>query len=323
MSIPALNVKNLSVWIETGQGRQQLVDSISFSLDTGQTAGLVGESGCGKTMTAMAILGLLQAPAVFVKSDGIEISGHDISVMNTEQKRAVLGRDISMIFQQPGTALDPVFTIGQQIAAVYRRHTGGNKTRINKAVLDALELVGFSQVREIAAAYPHQLSGGMRQLAMIAMAMVCKPAVMIADEPTTALDARARVLILQQLEKLQSLHNTAILLISHDLAVVRQSCHKVMVMYCGRILEKTDDKRLFSHPQHPYSAGLLACIPRIETARPGEIHSIPGQVPSASEMPQGCHFAPRCDRAEPRCLDTVPVLDSENGAAVACFRPLK
>jgi peptide/nickel transport system ATP-binding protein len=322
MNIPALNVKNLSVWVNTAKGRVQVVDSISFDLDTGQTAGLVGESGCGKTMTALAILGLLQAPAVMVKSDGIEINGNDISILNSEQKRSVLGRDIAMIFQQPGTAFDPVFTIGQQLAAVYRRHVGGSRTGIRNAVLDSLELVGFSQAKEIVAAYPHQLSGGMRQLAMIAMAMVCKPAVMIADEPTTALDARSRALILQQLENLQAVHNTAILLISHDLAVVRQSCRKVMVMYCGRILENTDNKRLFSHARHPYSAGLLACIPEIESGQPGAIRSIAGQVPSASEMPPGCHFAPRCDRAQPQCLESVPVLDLENGAGVACFRPL-
>jgi peptide/nickel transport system ATP-binding protein len=321
MNMPVLNVKNLSVWIDTPRGRNQIVDSISFSVHAGQTVGLVGESGCGKTMSAMAIMGLLSEPAIRVQSDGIEINGKDISLLSSVQKRAVLGRDIAMIFQQPGTALDPVFTIGQQISAVFRRHCDGKPADIRNAMLDSLALVGFNQAEEIASAYPHQLSGGMRQLAMIAMAMVCKPAVIIADEPTTALDASTRAVVLQQLEKLQTTYNTAILLISHDLAVVQKNCSHVMVMYCGRIIEQTDSRHLFSNARHPYTAGLLACIPRIKSGR--ELHSIPGQVPAASELPAGCHFAPRCDRCEPQCLKSVPVLDSEHISSVACFRPIQ
>lgn len=322
MSVPALNVKDLSVWFETESGRNQVVDSISFSIVAGDTTGLVGESGCGKTMTAMAILGLLPAPAINVSCSSIEINGKDISGLNAAQKRTVLGRDIAMIFQQPGTALDPVFTMGQQISAVYRRHADSNKEHIRKTMLESLESVGFSQPEEIASAYPHQLSGGMRQLAMIAMATVCKPAVIIADEPTTALDGTTRTLILQQLKRLQTLHQTAILLITHDLAVVRQSCSNVMVMYCGRLLEKADCQSLFSHARHPYSAGLLSCIPQISNTRPVSINSIPGQVPAATDLPPGCHFAPRCTRAESQCRNSVPSLDFEGGRAVACFRPL-
>ena len=322
MSKPALKVKNLSVWFETKFVRRRVVDNISFSINAGEATGLVGESGCGKSMTALAILGLLPATGVSFKSDGIEINGTDISTLNAAQRRAVLGRDIAMIFQQPGTALDPVFTVGQQISAVYRRHAGGSKQNIRQAMLDSLETVGFNQAGDIAAAYPHQLSGGMRQLAMIAMATVCKPAVIIADEPTTALDSSTRSLILQQLEKLQTQYQTAILLISHDLRVVRQSCRNVMVMYCGRLLEKTDCQSLFSHARHPYSAGLLSCIPQISARRPRTIRAIPGQVPTATNLPTGCHFAPRCNRAEPECQQSVPGFDSDDGRAVACFRPL-
>jgi len=322
MNKPALRVKNLSVWFETRSARRQIVDGISFSIDAGEATGLVGESGCGKTMTAMAILGLLPAPGIKFRSDGIEINGQDISTLNTAQRRAVLGRDIAIIFQQPGTALDPVFTIGQQISAVYRRHAGGNKQNIRQAMLESLESVGFSQAGDIAAAYPHQLSGGMRQLAMIAMATVCKPAVIIADEPTTALDSSTRALILQQLERLQRQHQTAILLISHDLTVIRQSCLYVMVMYCGRLLEKTDCQSLFSHARHPYSAGLLSCIPQISTSRPSTINAIPGQVPAANKLPPGCHFAPRCNRAEPQCQQSIPEFDTGDGGTIACFRPL-
>ena len=322
MSTPALEVNDLSVWFETKSGRRPVVDRISFSINAGEATGLVGESGCGKTMTALAILGLLPAHGASVRSAGIAISGRDISTMSAAQRRDVLGRDIAMIFQQSGTALDPVFTVGQQISAVYRRHAGGSKKHIRQTMLESLETVGFSRVEEIAAAYPHQLSGGMRQLAMIAMATVCKPAIIIADEPTTALDGSTRAYILQQLESLQTLHRTSILLISHDLKVIRQSCQDVMVMYCGRLLERTDCQSLFSHARHPYSAGLLSCVPQISNTRPSAINAIPGQVPVATDLPPGCHFAPRCARVEPRCRQAAPGLDSEDGRDVACYRPL-
>ena len=322
MTTPALVVSDLSVWFENGSRRVPVVDHISFSINAGDATGLVGESGCGKTMTAMAILGLLPATGISVRAAGIEVNGKDIHKLNPTQRRAVLGRDIAMVFQQPATALDPVFTIGQQISAVYRRHTGGNKQHVRKAMLNALESVGFNKAGDIAAAYPHQLSGGMRQLAMIAMATVCKPAVIIADEPTTALDNSTRALILQQLERLQTRHQTAILFISHDLTVVRQICHDVMVMYCGRLMETTDCQSLFTHARHPYSAGLLSCIPQISARRPAPISSIPGQIPTAAELPPGCHFAPRCTRAEAQCRISVPELDDENGRGAACFRPL-
>ncbi len=326
MNSPALDVRNLSVWLDTspGTGREQVkvVDSVSFSIDTGQAQGLVGESGCGKTMMAMAIMGLLRADSTRIESDGVEINGRDISALNTRQRRAVLGRDIAMIFQQPGTALDPVFTIGQQLQAVFRRHMRSSRARARKTVLETLEMVGFKNPRETASVYPHQLSGGMRQLAMIAMAMVCKPTIILADEPTTALDASTRIMILEQLKTLQNAHNTAVLLISHDLSIVRQFCNRVMVMYCGRIVEKSEGLPLFATARHPYSAGLLACIPQIDGGRSGTIKAIPGQVPSLAELPAGCHFAPRCERAEARCRVSVPMLDAESASAAACFNPL-
>jgi len=322
MNTPALEVRDLSVRFDSRADSRHAVDGISFSIAAGEATALVGESGCGKTMTALAILGLLPDSGVHVESSAIEINGRDISALNASQRREILGRDIAMIFQQPGTALDPVFTLGRQISAVYARHCGGSKQHIRKTMLDSLEAVGFSQPQDIAAAYPHQLSGGMRQLAMIAMATVCKPAVIIADEPTTSLDNSTRTVILQQLERLRTLHQTAILLVSHDLTIVRQSCQNVMVMYCGRLVEKTDCKSLFAHACHPYSAGLLSCIPQIADTRPAMINSIPGQVPAAGELPPGCHFAPRCQRAEAVCTQSVPAFDTDNGQAVACFRPL-
>jgi len=322
MSTPTLTVNDLSLWFETRSGRKQVLDRVSFSIEAGRATGLVGESGCGKTMTALAILGLLPATGVSVSSTAIEFNGRDISRLNAKQRRRILGRDIAMIFQKPSTALDPVFTLGQQISAVYRRHSNAKKEKVRQTMLDALETVGFNQAEDIAASYPHQLSGGMRQLAMIAMATVCKPAVLIADEPTTALDSITSALILQQLNRLQTQNQTAILLISHDLTVIGASCQDVMVMYCGRILEKTDCQSLFSHARHPYSAGLLSCIPQIGTDRPPGVTAIPGQLPVATELPPGCHFAPRCSRTEPVCRQTVPTLESNDGGAIACFRPL-
>jgi len=322
MSAAALNVKDLSVWIETESGRRRIVDNISFSIKSGEALGLVGESGCGKTMTAFAILGTLPATGATIECAAIEINGRDISRLSSSQRRSVLGRDIAMIFQQPGTALDPVFNIGQQITAVHRRHVGGGKDKTRQAMLDSLSQVGFNQPGKIAAAYPHELSGGMRQLAMIAMATVCNPAVLIADEPSTALDSASRALVLQQIKRLQEDHGTAILMVSHDLSVIRQSCQNVMVMYCGRLLEKTDCESLFSHARHPYSAGLISCIPQIDAAKQPRIKAIPGQVPIPSELPSGCHFAPRCGHAIVQCEQSVPGFATDSSHSVACFRPL-
>jgi len=228
-----------------------------------------------------------------------------------------------MVFQQPGTALDPVFTLGKQITMVARRHLEGNLKTATRQMLASLASVGFQQPEKIADAYPHQLSGGMRQLAMIAMATVCKPVVLIADEPTTALDNTTQSLILQQFSRLQAEHNTAILLVSHDMSVVKKLSDKILVMYCGRVLESASEEQLFRHAQHPYSAGLLSCIPRISHQRATSINTIPGQVPAASNLPPGCHFSPRCHRSGLQCEQAVPELENEDGQAVACFRPLK
>jgi peptide/nickel transport system ATP-binding protein len=322
MSLAALNVKQLSVWIEAESGRRRIVDNISFSIRAGEALGLVGESGCGKTMTAFAILGTLPVAGATIECASIEINGKDISSLSGSQRRSVLGRDIAMVFQQPGTALDPVFSIGQQISSVHRRHVGGGKDNSRQAMLDSLSQVGFNQPEKIAGAYPHELSGGMRQLAMIAMATVCKPVVLIADEPSTALDSASRALVLQQIKRLQTDHGTAILMVSHDLSVIRQSCQNVMVMYCGRLLEKTDCRSLFSHARHPYSAGLISCIPQVGAATPSRIRTIPGQVPLPSALPPGCHFAPRCERVVAQCEQSVPGFVENSSHNVACFRPL-
>lgn len=322
MSTAALKVSHLSVWFDTASGRHTLVDDISFELKAGEIAGLVGESGCGKTMTAFAIFDQLPAAGMQFKCEGIEVNGQDISAMSRAQQRQILGRDITMIFQQPGTALDPVFTIGHQIEAVYKRHSNGEGKAAGKAMLNALAAAGFDQPGKIASAYPFQLSGGMRQLAMIAMATVCQPAVLIADEPTTALDISTRSMILQQLKRLQSESHMAILMISHDLSVIRQLCHNVMVMYCGRIVEASPGEQFFAQPRHPYSAALIDCIPDIRTGRRSKISTIPGRVPPMTELPNGCHFEPRCAMADSGCALRAPALEHANGRSVACFKPL-
>ena len=321
MSSAALKVNELSVCLGSGATQRRLVDRVSFSIQPGSATGLVGESGCGKTLTALAILGLLPAGAK-IECKSIALNGRELSGLDDRQSRAVLGNDIAMVFQQPGTALDPVFKLGQQIGSVYRRHRRASRAQTRQATLESLASVGFSQPQEIAAAYPHQLSGGMRQLAMIAMATVCKPSVIIADEPTTALDAGIRSLVLQQLDKLRERFNTALLLISHDLSVVRQVCDDALVMYCGRALEQAPCVELFSRPRHPYTSGLLACIPLVDADEALPITAIPGQVPAANNLPPGCHFAPRCGRAEERCRQSVPVPAAGATHQVACFRPL-
>lgn len=321
MSRPALKVSELSVSLGTGPHQRPVVDRVSFDIQPGSATGLVGESGCGKTMTALAILGLLPAGAA-VSSNGIELGGREISRLDDRHRRRVLGRDIAMVFQQPGAALDPVFKLGWQIGAVYRRHLQANRAQTRQAVLESLSSVGFSQPHEVAEAYPHQLSGGMRQLAMLAMATVCKPSVIIADEPTTALDASTRSVVLQQLQNLRKRHNTALLLISHDMTVVRQSCDDVLVMYCGRVLERAHCQDLFAGALHPYSAGLLACIPALGAGAPAMVRAIPGQVPAAGQLPPGCHFAPRCNRADEQCRQSAPQLETGRSHDAACFRPL-
>ena len=323
MKTSALKVSHLSVWLDGTNGRRTLVDDISFELGCGEVAGLVGESGCGKTMTAFAIFDQLPDAAMHFKAEGIEVNGQDISAMRPRQQQKHFGSDIAMIFQQPGTAFDPVFTIGHQIQAVFRRHKGGSQQAALSITLEALAGVGFKQPEKIASAYPFQLSGGMRQLAMIAMATVCQPSVLIADEPTTALDISTRVMILQQLKRLQTENNMAILMISHDLSVIRQLCQHVMVMYCGRIVEAAANSQFFAQPQHPYSAGLIKSIPDVSAGRTAKIQTIAGRVPSMNELPDGCHFEPRCRHADANCSLKAPALEQINAGKVACFNPLK
>jgi len=322
VSIPALSVRNLCVSFPGRGGPERVVDGISFDLSDGEIVGLVGESGCGKSVTSLALMGLIPPHLATTSVDSIQLFGTEISTLNARGWQKIRGKDMAMIFQEPATALDPVFTIGQQISQVLRRHGTMSKASARQKALDALEQGGFSDPQQVFNAYPHHLSGGMRQLTMVALAMATRPRVLIADEPTTALDVSTQSLLLEQLRKLRDNHGTAVLLVSHDLGVVAQCCTRAMVMYCGRLVEQGNYSDLYRQPRHPYTAGLLASIPRIAAGQPVRTHAIPGRIPTPSELPIGCHFADRCKRADGLCRQRFPAQRKLQGTQVACHHPL-
>jgi peptide/nickel transport system ATP-binding protein len=258
MTTPALKVRNLSVSFHGETGPEPVVDGISFDLYAGEIVGLVGESGCGKSVTARALMGLIPDRVAKTDYSSLSLAGTEISRLNNKGWQTIRGNEIAMVFQEPSTALDPVFTIGDQINHVLRRHLGISRTDARQKTLEALKQGGFTQAEEAYSAYPHQLSGGMKQLAMISMAMATRPRVLIADEPTTSLDVSTQSLVIDQLKQLRDTCATAILLVTHDLGVVAQSSSRVMVMYCGRLVEQSSYADLYHHPRHPYSQGLLA-----------------------------------------------------------------
>jgi peptide/nickel transport system ATP-binding protein len=320
--IPALRVHDLSVSFHAAGGPEKVVDGVSFELYPGEIVGLVGESGCGKSVTARALLGLLPPRVATTEVSTMQLDGTELSTLNERGWRSVRGREISMVFQEPGSALDPVLTIGRQLEEVIRRHRTRDRRAARQQAMETLEQGGFPSPGEVYGAYPHQLSGGMRQLAMLAMATATHPRVLIADEPTTALDVSTQSLVLDRLRRLRDRHEMAVLLVSHDLGVVAQSCDRVMVMYCGRIVEQADYARLYGHPLHPYTEGLLKSVPRISARGGDPVKPIPGRVPPPSERPAGCVFADRCARADERCRLQFPPMEEMGGSRVACHHPL-
>jgi oligopeptide/dipeptide ABC transporter ATP-binding protein len=302
------------------------VDRLSFSLHSGEILGLVGESGCGKSVTAAALMGLVPSPAGIVKADQIMLGDKNLAQLDEAGLRRVRGSEISMIFQQPLTALDPVFSIGSQLSTVIRRHRKESRRQARRSSVEMLERVGMADALRIMQTYPHKLSGGMRQRVMIAMAMACRPRVLIADEPTTALDVTTQAQVLEQLSELGQSFGTAILLITHDLGVVAQACDRALIMYCGRILEEAPVEALFRAPAHPYTAGLLAAVPRISSAEVQRVRAIPGLVPHPAALPDGCHFADRCTRADLQCRTLTPQMQAADGQKSirqhACHHPL-
>ena len=303
---PLLTVENLAIYFLAEQNRLQAVESVSFSLFPGEAVGLVGESGCGKSLTAQAILGLIAAPPALYDAGKIHFNGEDLRQKSDRELAKIRGKDISMIFQDPMTALNPVLTIGDQIAESLMLHCQMNKTAALAAAVELLQQVGIPSPEERILAYPHQFSGGMRQRAMIAMALACRPKLLLADEPTTALDVTIQAQILALLKKLQQEKNTAILFISHDLGAVATLCQRVLVMYAGTLVEEGAASEIFHHPGHPYTKSLLAALPRLQTAGKQKLTAIAGQPPHPGRKPTGCAFHPRCPDAMEVCAKTAP-----------------
>jgi oligopeptide/dipeptide ABC transporter ATP-binding protein len=315
-----LKVQDLRIYFHILAGTVQAVDGVSFHINRGETLGVVGESGCGKSVTALALLQLIPMPPGERVSGRAQFEGRDLLRLNTEQIRQIRGNRISMIFQEPMTSLNPVFTIGTQIREAIQLHQGLNSRQAESMAAEMLDWVGIPDPQRRIREYPHQLSGGMRQRVMIAMALSCNPALLIADEPTTALDVTVQAQILELMLALQSKIRMSIMMITHNLGVIAEIADRVMVMYCGKIVESTDVRSVFHRPLHPYTRQLLASVPRLGKGQ-GRLQEIPGMVPSLYALPPGCDFHPRCAEATDSCTIRAPgLLEVEPGHFVACHR---
>ncbi|MFA6110358.1 MAG: ABC transporter ATP-binding protein [Candidatus Latescibacterota bacterium] len=317
---PLLEVRDLRTWFHTEEGVGRAVDGISFAVDRGETLGLVGESGCGKSVCALSVMRLVQQPPGRIESGQVLLDGRNLLVLTEDEMCSVRGNEIAMVFQEPMTSLNPVLTCGYQIAEAVLLHQRVTGREARQRAVEMLRRVGIPAPEQRVDEYPHQLSGGMRQRVMIAMALSCHPDLLIADEPTTALDVTIQAQILDLLQHLQDELGMAMLLITHDLGVVAETADRVAVMYAGRIVEQADTDGLFARPRHPYTQGLLHSVPRLDQQRE-RLEIIPGTVPDAREFPSGCRFAPRCPLAEDRCRRQEPVLESRGEAhQVACWK---
>ena len=318
MAEPLLSVRDLRTYFYTDNGVAKSVDGVSFSVGAGETVGLVGESGCGKSVTALSLMRLVRPPGRIEPGSSIEFDKKNLVTIDEKAMRAIRGAHIAMVFQEPMTALNPVFTVGDQIAEVVRIHKGGSKQDAWRRAVEMLEIVGIASPEQRANEYPHQLSGGMRQRVVIAMALVMNPALVIADEPTTALDVTIQAQILELLRDLQRKFGTSILLITHDLVVVAETVSRVIVMYGGEIVEEAPVAELFKHAHHPYTEGLLNAMPQVGQARE-RLATIPGTVPPPTKWPSGCRFHDRCRYAWERCLvDHPPLYQIGEGHVSRC-----
>ena len=309
-------MKNLVTSFGLRRGQFNAVDDISFVMNRGETLGVVGESGCGKSMTALSLMRLVSKPGI-ISSGEVWLNGENILTKSKAEMRRIRGNQISMIFQEPMTSLNPLFTIGNQIVEVYRVHRKMDPTEARDRAIESLKVVGIPEPAKRFTEYPHQLSGGMRQRVMIAMALACEPQVLLADEPTTALDVTIQAQILQLLQQLKQSINTSIMMITHDLGVVAEVADRVVVMYAGKIVEQASIKELFRNPLHPYTQGLLSSVPRVDVTL-SQLHEIKGTVPSLDSMPAGCRFAPRCHKKRPECEEHDPQLIEIDGHWVKC-----
>ncbi len=321
-----LSVEDLRTYFYLRGGTLKAVDGVSFSLKPQETLAIVGESGCGKSMTALSLMRLIPDPPGKIVGGSVKLDGVDLLGLDERAMRSVRGKDISMIFQEPMTSLNPVMTIGQQIAEALLLHEHSSHKDALRRAADILRLVRIPEAEQRLREYPHQLSGGMRQRVMIAMALACNPKVLLADEPTTALDVTIQAQILDIILDLQKKLGTAVILITHDLGVVAETAQRVIVMYAGRKVEEASVEDLFARPQHPYTHGLMASIPRLELMRGGSgetkrrLQEIPGIVPSLTNLPSGCTFAPRCPFADDRCRKEAPAYEEKRPAHwAACW----
>jgi peptide/nickel transport system ATP-binding protein len=317
-----LEIKGLKTHFFTEEGVVRAVDGVDLHVDKGETLGVVGESGCGKTVTALSVMKLIPMPPGKIVEGQMLYEGRDLVTMPPAQMRKVRGKEISMVFQEPMTSLNPVFTIGEQIAEAVRLHERLGRRAAMAKTVEMLKLVHIPNPERRIKEYPHQLSGGMRQRVMIAMALSCNPKLLIADEPTTALDVTIQAQILELLNELKAKLGMAVLLITHDMGVIAETAQRVMVMYAGKVVEEAPVKELFKEPLHPYTQGLLRSIPRIDTAatQKKRLEAIPGVVPSLLHLPQGCRFAPRCAFVMPMCTENEPPLkEVKPGHKVACW----
>ncbi len=324
---PLLTVADLRTYFDLRHGTVKAVDGVGFTLAAHETLAIVGESGCGKSITALSLLRLVPDPPGRIVGGSVKLAGVDLLALDDEAMRSVRGKDIAMIFQEPMTSLNPVLTIGSQIAEAVLLHEKVNRRQAWDKAVEMLRLTRIPEPEQRANEYPHQLSGGMRQRAMIAMALACNPKVLIADEPTTALDVTIQAQILDIILDLQRKLGTAVILITHDLGVVAETAQRVIVMYAGRKVEEASVEDLFARPQHPYTHGLMGSIPRLPLMRGEEDNSaerlqeIPGTVPALTNLPPGCVFAPRCAHAEERCRERYPDYEEKRpGHWAACWR---
>ena len=314
MSEKLLEVKNLKTYFYTDDGVVKSVDGVSFSVEKGKTLGIVGESGCGKSITSLSIMQLVETPPGKIVDGEIIYEGEDLLKKNKEEMRKIRGGQIAMIFQEPMTSLNPVFTVGEQIMEALRIHTDLDKHQAKERAIEMLKLVKIPLAEKRFNEYPHQLSGGMRQRVMIAMAMSCNPKLLICDEPT--IQAQILDLINELKEKL----GTSIMMITHDLGVIAEVADDVMVMYAGRVVEYGSADAIYESPKHPYTAGLMDCIPKLSDADDKRLSVIEGMVPSFDQMPKGCAFCPRCTEAKKICAEKVPELVEVDGQKVRCFK---
>ncbi|XOQ47369.1 MAG: Oligopeptide transport ATP-binding protein OppD [Eubacteriales bacterium] len=313
-----LEVNHLQTEFQLKHGTVKAVNDISFSIEKGEILAIVGESGSGKSVTSLSVMGLVQKPGKVVGGE-ILFKGEDLLKKSASEMQAIRGDQISMIFQEPMTSLNPVYRIKDQIMESIMTHMKLSKKEAWERAVHMLEIVGIPSPRERAMDYPHQMSGGMRQRVMIAMALSCRPELLIADEPTTALDVTIQAQILDLLYNMREKFNMAVLLITHDLGVVSEAADRVIVMYCGQIVEEADVRSLFANPLHPYTLGLMKSIPRLDVESDGPLYMIKGMVPNPLKMPAGCPFSDRCDRCMERCRREAPALKEIDGHKVRCF----